>query len=609
MRESSWFVRAGWAAVATWTVVLGACGAPGDDDGGGPRPGDVLVVSPAQAALVVRNAAPATQPFTVALRSQDGSEIDVTARTTWTIDMPELGAFSGATFTARGGGVGKSLVHARLDTVTADAQVEVSIEDVRIGEGVPADAPALFAAAAVDPAAAPTMAYPPDGAIVPPNLGDVEVHWRDTAGHDLYELSLTAERVDVRVYLAGGATGWGGFLLPEWTVAARAGDDVQVGVRALTRATPATVGVAPPRTLRLAATDVEGGLYYWAAQNTGGGAYGIFRHDFGEPGTAAEPVFTTTEAGRCVACHALSRDGTRMAVGYDGGNQSSTVVDVASRTAGNPVGSQFWNFPTYSPDGARLVTSRNGVLTVRDGATGLPLATNATVPTGAFSTHPSFAADGASMVYVDVPGRTPGVNASDWAFPTGSIRVIPYDQAAGTWGTPRTLVTGSGNNYYPSFSPDGRWVMFNRSSEDAYDDASAEVWVVPADGSAAPRKLDLANGGAALTNSWPRWAPFRGQIVVGGQIRDLYWITFSSKRAFGVRMAAGRPQLWMAAFMPDLVADGDPTAPAFRLPFQDLATNNHIAQWTEVVVPIGKLVTTPIADRAPARAPTSAAAR
>ena len=54
-------------------------------------------------------------------------------------------------------------------------------------------------------------------------------------------------------------------------------------------------------------------------------------------------------------------------------------------------------------------------------------------------------------------------------------------------------------------------------------------------------------------------------------------------RAFGVRSAAGaRPQLWMAAFFPDR-ASGERSSPAFRLPFQDLATGNHIAQWAEIV--------------------------
>ena len=46
----------------------------------------------------------------------------------------------------------------------------------------------------------------------------------------------------------------------------------------------------------------------------------------------------------------------------------------------------------------------------------------------------------------------------------------------------------------------------------------------------------------------------------------------------------------MTPFFPARAAAGqDPSGPAFRLPFQNLTDNNHIAQWTETVVPIGKL--------------------
>jgi len=47
-------------------------------------------------------------------------------------------------------------------------------------------------------------------------------------------------------------------------------------------------------------------------------------------------------------------------------------------------------------------------------------------------------------------------------------------------------------------------------------------------------------------------------------------------------------QIWMAPFFPDKANGGmDPSGPAFRMPFQDFATSNHIAQWTQAVV-IGK---------------------
>ena len=117
-------------------------------------------------------------------------------------------------------------------------------------------------------------------------------------------------------------------------------------------------------------------------------------------------------------------------------------------------------------------------------------------------------------------------------------------------------------------------------------DPDAELWVVKTDGTVGPLKLDAANIGAGLTNSWARWAPFEGSF--GQDAERIYWLTFSSKRDFGVRLVgAGRPQIWMTPFFPDRAATGaDPTAPAFRLPFQDLNSSNHIAQWTERVVPV-----------------------
>src|SRR5262249_38104208 len=45
-----------------------------------------------------------------------------------------------------------------------------------------------------------------------------------------------------------------------------------------------------------------------------------------------------------------------------------------------------------------------------------------------------------------------------------------------------------------------------------------------------------------------------------------------------------RPQIWMTAINLDAAALGagtDPSRPAFWLPFQDLGTNNHLAQWTQ----------------------------
>ena len=92
--------------------------------------------------------------------------------------------------------------------------------------------------------------------------------------------------------------------------------------------------------------------------------------------------------------------------------------------------------------------------------------------------------------------------------------------------------------------------------------------------------LTLANqeGG----NSWPKWSPFI-QMHRG---RTILWLTFSSRRAYGWRLNAGQTaQIWMAAFDPEKALAGEePSYAAFWLPFQDIATGNHIAQWVPTVV-------------------------
>jgi dipeptidyl aminopeptidase/acylaminoacyl peptidase len=56
----------------------------------------------------------------------------------------------------------------------------------------------------------------------------------------------------------------------------------------------------------------------------------------------------------------------------------------------------------------------------------------------------------------------------------------------------------------PSLSPDGRSVLFVRTTTDVTTgDRNSDIWIVPADGSAAPRELI----GGAKTENTPRWMP------------------------------------------------------------------------------------------------------
>jgi len=138
--------------------------------------------------------------------------------------------------------------------------------------------------------------------------------------------------------------------------------------------------------------------------------------------------------------------------------------------------------------------------------------------------------------------------------------------------------------HYPSFSPDGEWIVFTRTTNYSYNDATAETWLVKADGTQPPIQLAAADLTGNLTNSWARWVPFAQTF--GPDNQKLFYLTFSSQRPFGVRIpGGGRPQIWMTPVFPARAAAGqDPSGNAFRVPFQDVNTANHIAQWTQAVV-------------------------
>ena len=56
----------------------------------------------------------------------------------------------------------------------------------------------------------------------------------------------------------------------------------------------------------------------------------------------------------------------------------------------------------------------------------------------------------------------------------------------------------------PATSPDGKWVVFS-VTEPAYnaDDQRSDLWIVPADGSAEPRRLTFTKGARAARPGAP----------------------------------------------------------------------------------------------------------
>jgi hypothetical protein len=536
----------------------------------------------------VRTESPVSVTYTAFSVEADGTSRDVTSEVTWSSTLPGLGTFTGNVFTSAAGRGGLTNIVARLGSRTTTTTLTIRVDTVIIVDPAPADAPTRFEGT-VDPTRAPALVYPLDGAAVPPNLGELEFHYRPN-GSELFELRLSTSASTFRIYMGCPESVGGGcaYTLPRdvWEAIAmqtRGQGPIEIRLRGVNAA--GQMGEAATQMMRVVEEPITGGLYYW---NAGEGS--IDRFEFGVPGARAERFIDRARAtaGTCVGCHALSRDGTRIAVGTDIPTTTWQIFDVATRTrlvnrgAGGFFPSQP-NFGSFSPDSTQIVTSALTGLTIRSATEDRIIVDNLG---GGAASQPDWSADGNHIVFVR--HDAPAVLVYD-ALGVSSGRIVRLDRVGDTWTLGPTLVNTPGaNNYYPAYSPDGNYIVYNHSpsntgSAGADPDSGmtgvpdAQIMIVPSAGG-DPIRLSRLMG---LADSWAKWDP----TVYRDGSHDLFWLTWSSRRAFGLRVGADvRAQLWMAAVDPSALARGEEgvTAP-FRLPFQNIATSNHIAQWVTSV--------------------------
>lgn len=638
------------ACEVTGTVSPSGQLAPGADAG------RVLSVrlEPAEATLRIVDDAPAQQAFRVFATYAGGRELELDpARVPVAFRLldPTLGRFDGDTLVTYTGFGGRTQVEARIDDVAGYADVVVELERVEplAVEGaaaLPDDPEAVFAAAAAvgaDPGRAPAIVYPTDGVVLPPNLGSVEVH--ATTGdpaHTLFELAFANAATDVRFHArctrpegvgGEGQCVWNldGLLWEYFARTNRGGEPLSLRVRA-TDDEGTVLGESPPVSMRFARDDIVGTLYYWTTSDLPPPLDGpsVLRFDFADPDAVIEPMITESQAGRCVGCHAVSRDGTKVFASVGGQNAGGVMIRDLEVDLGEE-GDFLWRAPderilqfaSFSPDGSELV----GVYGERD------LYED---PDGAgnggdlifFRTECDDVPDGCVIGRADLGGRE--ASHPDWG-PTGDLIAFtdvgigntsqrPYfggisyvERDGDGWGPPveRIPRADGRNRYNPTLSPvDGAIVAYNESTCPGGDlqqrdcnadtDPSAKVWAAVTRGDAPPVLLAAAMGPGPLdedddlANTFPRFAPFRF-VLEAGEIGDrtILWLTFSSTRNLGFRQPPEGVNtetdrgtfLWMVAIEPERLAQGlDPSSAPFALPFQELDTSNHIGVWTEQAV-------------------------
>jgi hypothetical protein len=399
-----------------------------------------------------------------------------------------------------------------------------------IGQATAPDCPGCTFPAPGAPACAAVpsikIVYPPDTALLPPNLGTLSVQWvPHGAPFTRFEVSFTQSAqspvTDWRIVTACSAetsdqqdAGSGGCELTvdpnSWSqlaAANRGGAPIAVTVRGTTDGACASSSEDTVH-VSLASDDVPGTYFYWRSEPSLLGQSGqVWGQAFGDVAGSPGRDVTSPTFGQplCAGCHSVSRDGTRMMVypasdtDPDYAGLSGVDVDLSAwpGSAAVALGSdQPPGFTSFASTAFAYLTSNGLPCQATDAGTcpqsesasyggavpvsGLSLWNGQTgvfeqaVPVSAAGTRPTmpdWSVDGASLVFV-VPaavGSWDGTlrNDDDHVF-GGSLFRASY-RGGGTFGAATPLVASQGeNNYYPTYSPDSpaSYVLFDRAPLD-----------------------------------------------------------------------------------------------------------------------------------------------
>jgi hypothetical protein len=461
--------------------------------------------------------------------------------------------------------------------------------------GTPQDAESSFDGATPhdagsDPSQEPAIVYPSHETMFPINVSRIRHDWT-SGSSDLFELRFVGQNTTVTVYTT--ALDW----TPseeqwDWIAESNRGGAVELTVSGITSAAPTDAWSSKPITLLFSDAAVEGAIYYWST-----GTKGIMRATVSS--SLPEKFYTdptAADAEQCVACHTLSRDGKRLAVGYNGERlrevsvpERDVIVPVGASTAtpmmpmpgmmppkGMMMGEGMASaWTTFSPDGEKLLVAANGVLTLIDSDTGERIGDNAGVvpiPPGTVATHPDWAATG------DHIAIALGSKGGNKEIEGGSIALLSYEQ--GVWGEAEIVIPSTGaqdNNFFPVWSPDSKYIAFVHAEGKSKDAVSAELRLLDVATNQTismvrlNQRVNNEDGVLKLGNSMPTWAP--------STKAGTFWLAFSSLRPYSIvrPLDDKEDQIWIAAVDPS--AD-DPGFAAFWAPFQSIDEGNHRAFWT-----------------------------
>jgi Tol biopolymer transport system component len=516
---------------------------------------------------VVDGAIPPATTFTAVGVTDKNVEVPITGD--WKYDRLDLANIdlNAGSFTATGlaGGVGNVTFDAGgglTAQTTATVKLKFTDEPDPVDPGIKMEFDN-----AVDDDPSLTLLYPYNKTVFPRGLKGPTVQWDGGNPDDLYYLHAVSDFFEYE--------GWRKVPPPsrfDWPVipediwqklTASTEGDVVFDIQ---RYDGNQAYVAETQTWTIAPANLTGAVYYWEVNNGN-----IVRLSIGN----AQPENFIQKDGntQCLACHSVSKDGSRIAAAAQGGWSPWTTIDPAdgavlyySATASG--------FQAISPNGSHVLWGQS------DGQGPLKLSTydsNAVVAQltmpGAYFVHPAWAGDTTHVAFAQ------RLNGNWLDFTQSHLWITDVDLDNNTFSNTKKIVDSAGDLTtvsFPTFSPDSKWIAYMRANQVRTRGATAEVWLTNLDGSTQVR-LDNTNGvgmiepGQDRTTYEPTFLP----VSLGGY----YWMIVGSERKYGNTLTNtainSRPkQLWVTAINPNPQPGEDPSHPAFWLPGQELNNAN-----------------------------------
>ena len=475
----------------------------------------------------------------------------------------------------------------------------------------PASSPTLFPAGGGG--GGPCLVEPEPGALFPSNWLRPRFRYLPASGENLFELRVHAAREvnDLVVYTSN----------PSWTMpqsmwralASHILDEaititIRGGVFDGQKLTAGpTVGAAGD--IKIAPADASGSIVYWTTSS------GSALKGFSVGDESVHPLLTpaAVQTG-CIGCHTSTPDGmfAAMSASDNPGDGAPARIELRSvdglntrpsflsTVAATLLARTQQEAPQFSAahwaSGDRVALSmleQNGKteiawtnLEATDATQGVGWGLLARTGDNGSAASASFAHDGTRIAYVSGPAVNSGVNVYGGG---ADLHMIPYAARMGGASTPiQGASDPAWSEFYPSFSPDDRLLVFDRvpAAETSYNNANDELFFVRSTGGdpvrAAANDPPACSGRASpgVTNSWAKWSP----TVSPTSSKTYYWIIFSSTRD-----EQKNPQLYMTGIeVPtgELTAANIITHGAVYLWNQPAAEDNHTPAWDLLQIPL-----------------------